>query len=444
MERLGLPVLQTPPHPTFSELVRVSARIGCLSFGGPVGQIALMHREFVEELGWIGEDEYLHALNFCHLLPGPEAQQLATWIGWKLHGVRGGLAAGLLFVLPGAVTILALSVLYGYAARLDWFAALFLGIKAAVLAIVVQALLRIGGRTLNTPFKRSIAALAFVALAVFALPFPLVVLIAGLAGALASVLRPDWLALKPLASVPHNAPRPWGHTLRAIGVGALFWAAPMAAVFALLGPDHVLWQIGAFFSKLAVVTFGGAYAVLAYMAQQAVQGYGWLSAPEMADGLGLAETTPGPLIMVTQFVGYLAAYRAPEPFTPLVAGIIGAALTTWVTFVPCFLWIFALAPWIERLEHAQRLKGGLAAITAAIVGVIGSLALWFALHVLFANLTRVTVGPARLDVPVLSSLDWRAALLAGLAALLLFKFRWSVLRILPVTALGGLALGLLT
>ena len=429
------------PAPTFAELVRVSTRIGCLSFGGPVGQIALMHKEFVEELGWIAEDEYLHALNFCHLLPGPEAQQLATWIGWKLHGVKGGLAAGLLFVLPGALVILALSVLYGYAAKLDWFAALFLGIKAAVLAIIVQALIRIAGRTLNTNFKRSIAAVAFIGLAAFALPFPLVVIGAAILGALA---KPEWLALKPVATAPHAAPRPWGQTLRAILIGAGFWAAPMLAIFLTLGPDHVLWQIGAFFSQLAVVTFGGAYAVLAYMAQTAVQDFGWLSAGEMADGLGLAETTPGPLIMVTQYVGYLAAFRAPEPFTPLVAGIIGAALTTWVTFVPCFLWIFALAPWMERLERTRWLKGALSAVTAAIVGVIASLALWFALHVVFKQLIRVSFGPASLELPVLSSLNWQAAVLALLAAVLIFRFKWSVLKMLPVAALGGLALSALT
>ena len=430
--------------PTFAQLVRVSARIGCLSFGGPAGQIALMHREFVEERGWIDEEQYLTALNFCHLLPGPEAQQLATWIGWKLHGVRGGLAAGLLFVIPGALVILGLSVLYGYAARLDWFAALFLGIKAAVLAIIVQALLRIAGRTLNTGFKRAIAATAFVALAALALPFPLVVLSAGLAGALTAALRPDWLALKPPSPAPPSSPRPWGRSLRTIAIAGALWAAPLALVFVMLGPDHVLWKIGAFFSQLAVVTFGGAYAVLAYMAQTAVQDFGWLSAGEMADGLGLAETTPGPLIMVTQFVGYLAAFRAPEPFTPLVAGLIGAALTTWVTFVPCFLWIFTLAPWMERLDHARKLKGALAAITASIVGVIASLALWFAVHLLFGQSATADWGLLSLSLPVLASFNWRAALLAVLAATLIFRFNWSVIKTLPVAALGGLALSTLT
>jgi chromate transporter len=321
------------------------------------------------------------------------------------------------------------------AANLSWFAALFLGIKAAVLAIVVQALLRVAGRALDTAFKRGVAMAAFIALALASLPFPLVVLGAGVLGMLA---RPAWLALKPLGSAPALAPQPWGQSLRAVlGFGAL-WAAPMLAVLLLLGPEHVLWKIGAFFSKLAVVTFGGAYAVLAYMAQQAVEGYGWLSPGEMADGLGLAETTPGPLIMVTQFVGYLAAFRAPEPFAPLVSGLLGAALTTWVTFVPCFLWIFAMAPWMERLERNQRLKAALACVTAAVVGVIANLSLWFALHVLFARVNPTRWG---FDLPELSSLDWRAALLAVMAALLVFRCNWNVIKVLGAAALGGLVLG---
>jgi chromate transporter len=430
-------------HPAFAELVRVSARIGCLSFGGPVGQIALMHRELVEERQWVSEEQYLHALNFCHLLPGPEAQQLAIWIGWKLHGLRGGLAAGLLFVLPGALVMLALSVLYGFAAHLEWFAALFLGIKAAVLAIVVQALLRVAGRALNTGFKRWVAALALAGLFVFNLPFPVVVLGALLLGTLVAAWRPGWLALGQVAPPAPSSPRPWGASLRAIVAGGIAWAAPLGLVLATLGPDHVLWRIGSFFARLAVVSFGGAYAVLAYMAQAAVQNYGWLGAGEMADGLGLAETTPGPLIMVTQFVGYIAAFRAPEPFTPLIAGVIGAALTTWVTFAPCFLWVFALAPWIERLEHARRLKGGLATLTAAIVGVIANLSLWFALHVLFARVNPLALGPARLQVPELASLDWRALILAAVAALLVFRARWNVIKVLALTAAGGVALGLL-
>ncbi|MVZ96936.1 chromate efflux transporter [Sphingorhabdus sp. IMCC26285] len=430
--------ITTPP---FSELVRVFTRIGCLSFGGPVGQIALMHRELVEERKWIDEEQYLHALNFCHLLPGPEAQQLATWIGWRMHGVKGGLAAGLLFVVPGALIILALSILYAYAANLTWFAALFLGMKAAVLAIVVQALIRIGGRALNTSFKLAMAAVAFVALFFFNLPFPLVVLGAGLTGIVVAQRQPRWLALKTGLAPPVTTPRPWGKTLGTVGIWLTIWAAPMVVVLLTLGQDHVLWQIGSFFSQLAIVTFGGAYAVLAYMAQEAVQGYGWLSAGEMADGLGLAETTPGPLIMVTQFVGYLAAFRSPEPFAPLIAGIIGAGLTTWVTFAPCFLWIFAFAPWVERMENAQWLKGGLATLTAAIVGVIANLTIWFALHVLFAGVAERQFGPARLYWPDLSSFSSQAALLSLLAAFLIFRLKWNVIKTLSVTCLTSLAWG---
>jgi chromate transporter len=429
------------PTPSFSELTRVFARIGCFSFGGPVGQIALMHRELVDELKWVDEEQYLHALNFCHLLPGPEAQQLATWIGWKLHGIRGGLAAGLLFVIPGALIILALSILYAYAANLDWFASLFLGIKAAVLAIVVQAVIRIGGRALNTPFKKMVAVIAFLALFLFNLPFPLVVLGAGAIGIVVATQRPDWLALKTTSSAKSLTSNPWAASVKAVVVWSVIWAAPLTLVFMTLGRDHVLWDIGMFFSQLAIVTFGGAYAVLAYMAQEAVQGFGWLSAGEMADGLGLAETTPGPLIMVTQFVGYLAAFRAPEPFTPLVAGILGAALTTWVTFAPCFLWIFAFAPWIERMENAKWLKGGLATLTAAVVGVIANLSVWFALHVLFAKVGERQYGPLRLYWPDAASFSWQAAVLTTLSAGLIFRFKWNVIKTLAAAGIGGLLLG---
>lgn len=431
-------------RPTFPDLVRTFGRIGLINFGGPAGQIALMHKELVEDRHWIGESDYLHALNFCHLLPGPEAQQLATYIGWRLHGVKGGLAAGLLFVIPGALVILGLSILYAYAARLDWFAALFLGIKAAVLAIVVQALVRIAGRTLDTSFKRILAVAAFAGLFLFNLPFPLLVLGAGALGILVAARHPQWLMPGQANLVSDSGPRPpWGATLRTIAGWLLVWAAPMLLVLLTLGPDHELWKIGAFFSKLAVVTYGGAYAVLAYMTQEAVQSYGWLQPGEMADGLGLAETTPGPLIMVTQFVGFLAAFRAPEPFTPLVAGLAGAALTTWVTFAPCFLWIFALAPWIDRLRHATRLKGGLAAVTATVVGVIANLGLWFALHVLFARVQSVKAPLVRYSLPVWSTFDLVAAGLASLAFALLFVAKWSVLRTLGVCALAGLAAGLL-
>lgn len=426
--------------PTFAELLRVSARIGCLSFGGPAGQIALMHREIVEQRGWVSEEQYLHALNFCHLLPGPEAQQLATWIGWKLHGTRGGLAMGLLFILPGALVIFVLSVLYALAADLDWLAQLFLGIKAATLAIVAQALWRIAGRSLQTPFKKALALAAFVALVFFALPFPLVVFGAGALGMVVAATRPDLLALKPANSATITTPRPWAGTIRSTIVGLTLWSLPLIAVFSTLGPDHVLWKIGLFFSKLAVVTFGGAYAVLSYMAQQAVDNFGWLRPGEMADGLGLAESTPGPLIMVTQFVGYLGAFRAPAPFSPMVAGLLGAALTTWVTFVPCFMWIFAFAPWLERLENAQRLKGGLAAITAAIVGVIANLTLWFAIHVLFTATAPFALGPLSLALPVLGSFDWRIGIIAAAATVMIFRFRLGILPVLGICALAGVGL----
>jgi chromate transporter len=436
------PVPETGLPVSFADLLRVFTRIGFLSFGGPAGQIALMHRELVEERGWIGEDDFLHALNFCHLLPGPEAQQLATWIGWRLHGARGGLAAGLLFVIPGAAIILALSMLYAVAANLAWVEALFLGVKAAVLAIVVQALLRIAGRALDTTLKRALAVVAFVALFLLDLPFPLIVLGAGVIGMVVAASRPDWLALKPGKAGGDLPARPWRTTILSVLIWGSIWAAPMVLIALTLGQEHVLWEIGVFFSQLAIVTFGGAYAVLAYMAQEAVQGFGWLQPGEMADGLGLAETTPGPLILVTQFVGYLAAFRAPEPFSPLVAGLLGAALTTWVTFAPCFLWIFALAPWIDRLGHAVRLKGGLAAVTASVVGVIANLTAWFVLHVLFSAVGEARYGPLRLYWPDPASLDWRAAILAALACVLAFGLKWSVLRVLAVCGVGGLVLGL--
>lgn len=430
--------------PSFAEAVRVFARIGLLSFGGPAGQIALMHRELVDERKWVGEEDFLNGLNFCHLLPGPEAQQLATWIGWRLHGWRGGVVAGTLFVIPGALVVLLLSALYAVAADLAWFEALFLGIKAAVLAIVAQALLRIAGRSLDTGFKRALAIMAFAGLFLFALPFPLVVLLAGAAGALAAWKRPGWLALKPAAAAGERGPRPWKATARAMLIWGAIWAAPIIAIAIGLGREHRLWDIAMFFSQLAVVTFGGAYAVLAYMAQEAVSGFGWLQPGEMADGLGLAETTPGPLILVTQFVGYLAAFRAPEPFSPFVAGLIGAGLTTWVTFAPCFLWIFAFAPWIDRMRDAVRLKGALAGVTAAIVGVIANLTVWFALHVLFARVGDGAAGPVRVLKPEWASFDWRAGSLALVAGVLIFRLGWSVPRTLAVCAGGGLLLGLAT
>ena len=424
--------------PTFRELLRTFTRIGFLSFGGPAGQIALMQHELVDERKWIDSGAFLRALNLCHLLPGPEAQQLATWIGWRLHGVRGGLAAGLLFVIPGALVMLALSLVYVMAAGLTWFAGLFLGIKAAVLGIVAQALMRVAGRALGTPFKLILAALAFLALALLDAPFPLVILIAALAGAAVGTQRPEWLGAQKAS--PEAAGEPSKRklalsTLATVMLWLVIWALPMVLIAATLGRESVLWDIGAFFSKLAVVTFGGAYAVLAYMAQQSVDHFGWLSAGEMADGLGLAETTPGPLIMVTQFTGFLAAWRDPGALSPLASGLLGAGLTTWVTFAPCFLWIFAAAPWMDRLERVPALQAALAAITAAVVGVIANLALWFAVHVLFARPEAEVFG-----LPDVTSLDWRAAVIGAGAALLLFRFKRSVMVVLGAAALAGLVL----
>jgi len=432
------------PSVSFSELVRVFARIGCLSFGGPAGQIALMHRELVDERQWVDEGSFLRALNLCHLLPGPEAQQLATWIGWRLHGTLGGLIGGLLFVLPGAIVMLALSLLYALAAQVSVIAAIFLGVKAAVLAIVVQAVLRVAGRALKGPFQRWLAVLSFVALFMFDAPFPLVVGVAALLGIIVTRMRPDWLKLHAAPKSSNAAVREpsLAGTVGTILGWCLIWWAPMLAILLTLGQHHVLWDVGVFFSKLAVVTFGGAYAVLAYMGQQAVDTMGWVSAKEMADGLGLAETTPGPLIMVTQFVGFLAGWRAPAPFSPMVAGLLAAGLTTWVTFVPCFLWIFAFAPWMAKLERTVWLQGALAAITAAVVGVIANLSLWFALHVLFHRLAPMTVGPAKLLWPDLMSFDWRAATIAVVAALLVFRFKRGMLTVLGASALMGLGLSL--
>ncbi|HEX8234208.1 MAG TPA: chromate efflux transporter [Caulobacteraceae bacterium] len=431
--------------PSFPDVVRTFGRIGLINFGGPAGQIALMHRVLVEEKRWIGEDAYLKALNFCTLLPGPEAQQLATYVGWKLHGLRGGLAAGLLFIIPGAAIVLALSILYAYAAQLTWVQTAFVGVKAAVLAIVVEALIRVGKRALNSRVKVAAAALAFLALFVFQLPFPLVIAAAALAGYLIGRARSDLLALKATgaqAAALSSEPRPWLSSLRTIAAWAALWAAPLLLALALLGPDHVLVQIGLFFSKLAVVTFGGAYAVLSYMAQQAVDS-GWLNPGEMADGLGLAETTPGPLILVTQFVGFLAAFRAPAPFTPLLAGGLGALMTLWVTFAPCFLWIFAAAPFVERLQRAKAMQGALAMITAAVVGVIANLALWFGLHVLFRGFVHVQGGPVALDLPRLATVSPEALGLTALAVVLLFFLHRGVVTTLAVCAAAALGLGLL-
>ena len=433
-----------PARPSFRELVRAFAKVGVLSFGGPAGQIALMHRLVVDEKRWVPEDRYLHALNYCMLLPGPEAQQLATYVGWLLHGARGGLAAGLLFVLPGALTMLGLSIVYALYGNLPLVAGLFYGIKAAVLAIVVEALLRIARRGLNSGLMAAVAAAAFLALFAFDVPFPLVVLGAGLFGFASQILAERNSGSEAAPAEPEAAPPGAVRgAFRSAGVAAVLWGLPIAAAALLLGPGHVLVTVGLFFSKLAVVTFGGAYAVLAYMAQQAVETHGWLQPGEMLDGLGLAETTPGPLILVTQFVGFLAGFRDAAPFSPLVGGILAAAMTTWVTFAPCFLWIFLGAPFVERLRHNRALAAALRAITAAVVGVILNLALWFALHVVFREVGNGTLGPVSLPAPRLASLDPAALVLALVAVVLIFRLHAGIVVTHGVTAGLGLAVRLL-
>lgn len=411
--------------PTLAEATRVWARIGCLSFGGPAGQIALMHREIVEERKWLTEQQYLSALNFCMLLPGPEAMQLATYAGWRLHGVKGGLAAGLLFVAPGAVVVLALSMLYGAFGNLPWIAAIFYGVKAAVLAIVIEALLRVARRALKANTDWIIAGAAFLALYCFDVPFPLIIIAAGILGYIRSSKAPH---------VP-SATRPTFKSLFSTTlVWGLVWLVPLAALIATLGSDHVLSKIGIFFSQLAIVTFGGAYAVLAYMAQAAVEQYNWLSPPEMIDGLALAETTPGPLILVTQFVGYLAASRV---MGSVWGGLAGAAITLWMTFAPCFLWIFAGAPYIEHIGKLPRLSGALAAITAAVVGVILNLSVWFGLHVLFGKVNRLQ-GVFQPWLPDWQTIDIAALLISVIAALALLRFHFSIPKTLGFCAILGL------
>jgi chromate transporter len=447
-----------PPHPTFGEAARVWARIAALSFGGPAGQIAVMHRILVEEKRWLGERRFLHALNYCMLLPGPEAQQLAIYIGWLMHRALGGLVAGLLFVLPGFLAIMGLSILYALYGRLGPVAGLFFGLKSAVLVVVLQAVIRVGRRSLKSRAMVAIAALAFLALFVFKAPFPLVVLAAGLTGFTAQRMgvagfQPgghgvaeggvDDAATVLGEETPNHARPARGWSLRIGGVLLAAWLAPVAACLFLFGPANVFSQIGIFFSKMAVVTFGGAYAVLAYVAQEAVQTYGWLKPGEMLDGLGLAETTPGPLIIVTQFVGFMGAFRAPGGLSPVLAGVLGGVLTTWVTFTPCFLWIFLGAPFVEALRGAEALNAALAAIGAAVVGVILNLALWFGLHVLFHEMAVVRVPGLVLSLPRLASVDLAALVLFIVAALAAFRFKAGTITLLLASAALGLALSVL-
>jgi len=421
--------------PSFREAARIWAKIGLLSFGGPAAQIALMHRILVEEKRWIAEPLYLSALSFCMLLPGPEAMQLATYAGWRLHGTKGGLTAGLLFVLPGAFVVLALSAIYVAFGNLPLVAALFLGIKSAVLVIVIEALLRIARRALKGRQDWAIAALAFVGIFFLALPFPLIVLLAAAWGFMRA-------ASDPAASAGIERPRLAGQTIRTTALWLAIWFIPLGVLAYAFGFDHVVVQLAAFFSRLAVVTFGGAYAVLAYMSQDVVVQHHWLEAGQMMDGLGLAETTPGPLILVTEFVGFVAAWRNAGGGSWSMA-LLGAAVALWATFAPCFLWIFAGAPYIEWLTKQARLKGALDAITAAVVGVILNLAVWFALHVFFAKVDAVRQGPLILWIPEPASADWRVVVLAALSAALLLYRHWNMVAVLAVAAAGGLVLSLL-
>ena len=427
------------PSPTLGEALPVWMKIGVTSFGGPAGQIALMHRELVEERGWIGRERFLHALNFCMLLPGAEAMQLATDVGWRLNGTLGGLVAGLLFVVPGAAVVLVLSIAYVWYGQIPVVEAAFLGIKSAVLVIVIDALLKVAKRALHGVHAWAIAASAFVAIFFFAVPFPIIVAAAALAGYLLARFSPETTA--PPDTAPGDAePVTLKQTLRTASIWLAVWILPLVAL-SLVFPQ-VFTDLSVFFSKLAVVTFGGAYAVLAYMAQQAVETYGWLSAPEMLDGLGLAETTPGPLILVTEFVGFLGSYRhGGDP--ALAYGLLGAAVTLWATFAPCFLWIFTGAPYVEQLQSNPKLAGALRGVTAAVVGVILNLSLWFTLHVIFKTVTATDAGPFRLWVPALSSFQWDAALLAGLAAILIFAARRGILSTLAICAGASLVLSAL-
>jgi chromate transporter len=440
---------------SFGEALRVWLRIAAMSFGGPAGQISVMHRIIVDEQKWVGETRFLHALSYCMLLPGPEAQQLATYIGWLMHRWPGAIAAGGLFVVPGIVAIMALSWVYALYGNVPVVAALFFGLKAAVLAIVLQAVHRVGTRALKSSAMVLLAALAFLAIFFSHVPFPAIVLAAGIVGYVGA--RSGSAAFTVGGGhgepgrvtagesrlgdeLPEHARPTIGRALRVSAIWLALWLLPIVALLIALGPGHTFSQIGLFFSKMAVVTFGGAYAVLAYMAQQAVETYGWLRPGEMLDGLGMAETTPGPLIMVVQFVGFMAAYRDPGALPPLLAGTLGGLLATWTTFVPCFLWIGLGAPFIERLRDNKPLSGALAGITAAVVGVILNLAIWFALHTWFRSTVPVGGYGFGFDMPVLTSLNAWALLLSLAAMVAIFRFKAGTMQVLAACSAAGIAL----
>ncbi len=439
----------------FQEGLKVWVRVAALSFGGPAGQIAVMHRILVEEKRWISESRFLHALNYCMLLPGPEAQQLAVYIGWLLHRVKGGLVAGTLFVLPGFVSILILSILYAAFQQATLVQAIFFGIKAAVLAVVVEAVLRIGRRALRNAAMIAIAAAAFVAIFLFGIPFPIIIIAAAGLGLIGSRVSPDiFVVVNPHAvdAGPGGLPAAdaavhggrAAHTrptvVRAIKTSAIWltlWLVPLIALALILGRDHVFTQIGLLFSKLAVVTFGGAYAVLAYMAQEAVVGYGWLAPGEMLDGLGMAEATPGPLIQIVQFVAFLGAFRDPGSLDPLIAGMLASILATWVTFTPCFLWIFLGAPYVESLRGIRWVSAALSCITAAVVGVILNLAVWFAIHVAFTEVAEVRAYGLVLQVPTLATINLASVALTLGAFIAMLRFRVGMIPVIAASAALG-------
>lgn len=439
----NLPLAQKNTIP-FREAFWVWVRVALTSFGGPAGQIAVMHRILVEEKRWISESRFLHALNYCMLLPGPEAQQLATYIGWLLHRLPGGITAGTLFVLPGFLSILGLSILYVTYQEVSLVQALLFGLKPAVIAIVVEAVIRIGKRALKNQVMVMVAGIAFVAIFFFNLPFPLIVLMAGVAGYVGSS---RWAPLFVVPNkrdehqeddiIPHTPPS-FRSTIQTLFVWGTLWVLPLLLLVLWVGRDHVLVTEGLFFSQTAMVTFGGAYAVLGYVAQAAVDNYGWLNPGEMLDGLGMAETTPGPLIQVVQFVGFMGAYRNPAPFSPLMAGVLGSVITTWVTYIPCFLWIFLGAPYIEALRGNQKLNAALSTITAAVVGVILNLAVWFALHTLFGVVAEQWVGVVRFYLPDWATLDPLSLGITVIAFVLLFRLKQGMFVTLGLCMLVGL------
>ncbi len=413
-------------QPSLGEATQVFARIGLLSFGGPAAQIALMHKELVDDRPWMDEQQFLSALSFCMLLPGPEAMQLATYAGWRFHGVRGGLIAGLLFVIPGAFVVLALAMLYATFGQVPWVDAMFLGVQATVVVIVIEALLRVSKKALKRPAHWAIAALSFIGIFFLALPFPLIIAAAGAFG---------FLIGRGEAPTPHTPSQ--SRPFRTVATWLAVWWAPVAVLW--LSGAEFLTQIALFFSKLAVVTFGGAYAVLAYMTQAAVSDKNWLTTEQMMDGLGLAETTPGPLILVTEFVGYIAGFGQGG----IWLGIAGAIVALWVTFVPCFLWIFTGAPFIDWFASKPRLNSALVAITAAVVGVILNLSIWFSLHVFFDRITLKSFGPIQALTPDITSLNWQVLVLAIGAAILILKLHWNLLWVLVLAAIGGIGLSVL-